>query len=125
MTDTQKSPSKPKIFDFFLRISIIFCTFVPEFVKWGIVIRLSQIMINRTYPESGQVLYNTMVPLLSADQQVVLDMADVISLPSMFLNASIGMAAQKYGVDKVKKSVVFHHVTKAQAERLKDYFARL
>ena len=88
-------------------------------------IPLSQIMINRTYPESGQVLYDTMVPLLSTDQQVVLDMADVISLPSMFLNASIGMAAQKYGVEKVKKSVVFHHVTKAQAERLKDYFARL
>ena len=60
------------------------------------MIRLSQIMINRTYPESGQVLYDTMVPLLSANQQVVLDMADVISLPSMFLNASIGMAAQKY-----------------------------
>ena len=69
-------------------------------------IPLSQIMINRTYPESGQVLYDTMVPLLSTDQQVVLDMADLISLPSMFLNASIGMAAQKYGVEKVKKSVV-------------------
>ena len=89
------------------------------------MIQLSQIMVNRTYPESGQVLYDTMIPLLSADQQVVLDMADVISLPSMFLNASIGMVVQKYGAEKVKKSVVFHHVTKAQAERLKDHFAML
>lgn len=89
------------------------------------MIQLSQIMVNRTYPESGQLLYDTMVPLLSSDQKIVLDMADVMSLPSMFLNVSIGMAARKYGVEKVKKSIVFHHVTKAQAERLKDYFARL
>ena len=89
------------------------------------MIQLAQIMKDRTYPESGSVLYDTMLPLLSTNQKVVLDMADVISLPSMFLNASIGMAAQKYGTEKVRKSVVFHHVTKAQAERLKEYFARL
>lgn len=46
-TDTQKSPSEPKIFDFFLRMSDIFSTFVPEFVKWGLCARLSRI---RTTP---------------------------------------------------------------------------
>ena len=89
------------------------------------MIQLAQIMKDRTYPESGSVLYDTMIPLLSADQKVILDMADVISLPSMFLNASIGMAAQKYGAEKIKKSIVFHHVSRTQAERLKEYFARL
>ena len=89
------------------------------------MIQLSQLMADRPYPESGQMLYDYMSPLLANGESVTLDLAGVISLPSMFLNASIGMAAQKYGSETVKKSVVFHHVTKAQAERLKDYFARL
>lgn len=89
------------------------------------MIRLSQLMNGRTYPESGGVLYDHMSPLLDADQKIVLDLSDVISLPSMFLNASIGLAAKNYGAEKVKKSVTFSHVTKAQAERLQEYFSRL
>lgn len=89
------------------------------------MIQLSQLMADRPYPESGQMLYDYMSPLLANDESVTLDMTGVISLPSMFLNASIGMAARNFGVDAIKKNIAFRNVTKAQAERLKEYFARL
>lgn len=89
------------------------------------MIQVSQIMKDRTYPESGKVLYDSISPLLSERQSVILDLEGVISLPSMFLNASIGLAAQKYGAETIKKNIVFYHVSRAQAERLKEYFARL
>lgn len=89
------------------------------------MIQLSQIMENRTYPESGKVLYDSMAPLLAQDQSVTLDLSGVISLPSMFLNASFGKAAKNYGSEIVKKNIVFYHVSRAQAERLREYFSRL
>ncbi len=82
-------------------------------------------MENRTYPESGKVLYDYMSPLLSKNQSVTLDLNGVDSLPSMFLNASIGVAAREYGAETIKRNVVFFHVSRAQADRLKEYFSRL
>lgn len=89
------------------------------------MIQLSQLMADRPYPESGQMLYDYMSPLLANGESVTLDLAGVISLPSMFLNASIGMAAREYGVETIKKNIAFRNVTKIQAERLKEYFSRL
>ena len=54
------------------------------------MIKLAQIMKDRTYPESGSVLYDSIAPLLTRDEKVALDLDGVIALPSMFLNASIG-----------------------------------
>ena len=89
------------------------------------MIKISQIMENRTYPESGKLLYDYISPLLSKNQSVTLDLNGVDSLPSMFLNASIGVAAREYGAETIKKNVVFFHVSRAHAERLKEYFSRL
>lgn len=89
------------------------------------MIQLSQLMADRPYPESGQMLYDYMSPLLANGESVTLDLAGVISLPSMFLNASIGMAAREYGIESIKKNIAFRNVTKTQAERLREYFARL
>ena len=63
------------------------------------MIKLAQIMKDRTYPESGSVLYDSIAPLLTRDEKVALDLDGVIALPSMFLNASIGMAANEFGAD--------------------------
>lgn len=79
------------------------------------MIKLAQIMKDRTYPESGSVLYDSIAPLLTRDEKVALDLDGVIALPSMFLNASIGMAANEFGADVVKKNVVF---TMCQRPRL-------
>ncbi len=89
------------------------------------MIQLSQLMADKPYPESGQMLYDYMSPLLANGESVTLDMTGVISLPSMFLNASIGMAARNFGVETIKKNIAFRNVAKTQADRLKEYFARL
>lgn len=89
------------------------------------MIQLSQLMADRPYPESGQMLYDYISPLLANGESVTLDMTGVVSLPSMFLNASIGMAARNFGVETIKKNIAFRNVTKTQADRLKEYFARL
>ena len=89
------------------------------------MIQLSQLMADRPYPESGQMLYDYMSPLLAKGESVTLDLAGGVSLPSMFLNASVGIAAREYGVDTIKKNIAFRNVTKTQAERLKEYFSRL
>lgn len=89
------------------------------------MLQLSKLMADRPYPESGQMLYEYMSPLLANSENVALDLAGVISLPSMFLNASIGVAAREFGAETIKKRIAFYHVTKSQAERLKEYFSRL
>lgn len=89
------------------------------------MIQLSELMTGKTYPESGAALYSDIVQLLKQGEMVNIDLHNVISLPSMFLNASFGKIANEYGADTLKSRVTFHHITKAQAERLRDYFSRL
>lgn len=89
------------------------------------MIQLSQLMAGRPYPESGQMLYDYIASLLANGESVTLDLAGVISLPYMFLNASIGIAAREYGIETIKKNIAFRNVTKTQAERLREYFSRL
>ena len=78
-------------------------------------------MQNRSYPESGNVLYDQMVENISSSEKVVLDLDGVVALPTMFLNVSIGKFLDTYGVDELKQKVSFARVTASQAERLKNY----
>lgn len=89
------------------------------------MIQLNKIMDGKTYPESGSCLYNIVENMIQTDQEVKIDLLNVISLPSMFLNASFGRLANKYGGDKIRKNVKFYHITKIQADRLKEYFSHL
>ena len=89
------------------------------------MIQLANLMDGRSFPDSGNLLYQDMTRLLDVNKTVSIDLTGVISIPTMFLNASIGRAVDHYGVEKIKQSVVFYHITKGQAERLKEYFSRL
>lgn len=51
-------------------------------------------------------------------------MEGVSSLPSMFLNVSIGKFIDKFGFETLKKKISFAKITKLQAERLTDYISR-
>ena len=88
------------------------------------MIELKNILNNRAYPESGAILYNILCQTIEDNCRVEIDLDGVVSLPSIFLNASYGKAVALYGVEKVKQSTRFHHISKAQAERLKEYFER-
>lgn len=88
------------------------------------MIELKNILNNRAYPESGAILYEILCKTIKDNSKVEIDLEGVVSLPSIFLNASFGKAVALYGVEKVKQSTRFHHISKAQAERLKEYFER-
>lgn len=81
-------------------------------------------MSAKNLPDAGQVLYNAVNDAISTDQKVVVDMSDVSSLPSIFLNVSVGRIIEESGKEKLRNHVVFIHITKKQATRLKDYFNR-
>lgn len=88
------------------------------------MIQLFELMQNKSYPESGQILYGILEEALKNDSSVEIDMTNVISLPSMFLNASFGNAFVVFGKDAIKRHTRFFHIGKSQAERLNEYFLR-
>ena len=87
-------------------------------------VELKDILNNRPYPESGAILYDILCKTMKDNSKVEIDLEGVVSLPSIFLNASFGKAVALYGVDRVKHSTRFHHISRTQAERLKEYFER-
>lgn len=71
-------------------------------------------------PEAGTSFYNQLVEILGENDKVVIDMSEVTSLPSIFLNVSIGRIIDVYGMEALKK-LSFTMITKQQALRLKEY----
>lgn len=51
-------------------------------------------------------------------------MQDVQSLPSIFLNVSIGRLIDEYGKNMVKDNIAFKKISQSQAMRIKEYFDR-
>ena len=79
---------------------------------------------HNSLPEAGNTFYNTIVGAIASDEKVVANMEGVSSLPSMFLNVSIGRIIDEYDMDTLKQHVSFSNITRSQAERLKDYLIR-
>ncbi len=87
------------------------------------MIQLSDIMAGKNYTESGAILYDNIIAMLNDNQHIDIDLTGVASMPSIFLNASIGRIMQEYGYEKLK-NITFHNITKVQAERLREYMQR-
>lgn len=89
------------------------------------IINLQQIMKNKTYPESGLALFEIMVDKMKMNDKIVIDLDGVVSMPSMFLNTSIGKFIEQYGVDVLREKVSFSRISSTQADRLKLYINRV
>lgn len=76
-------------------------------------------------PEAGCVLFDRIDMAFNNSQNVIIDMEDVTSLSSVFLNTSIGRVVEQYGVERLKQSVSFSKITRQQAERLKEYLQKI
>ena len=87
-------------------------------------INLQDIMQNKNYPDSGDILFQFMKQHKDADK-IVINLNGVISLPSIFLNVSIGRFIDEFGVDLLRKKVAFAQISTSQAERIKDYIAKV
>ena len=78
----------------------------------------------KNLPDAGLVFYNAINDAILGNRKVVVDMSDVSSLPSIFLNVSVGKIIEEKGKEILREHVVFVHITKGQANRLSEYFNR-
>ena len=73
---------------------------------------------------AGNSFYNSIKQAISNNDKLSVNMDGVTSLPSIFLNISLGRIIDEEGKDKLKQYVGFVRITKQQAIRLSDYLQR-
>ena len=73
---------------------------------------------------AGNSFYNSIKQAISNNDKLSVNMDGVTSLPSVFLNISLGRIIDEEGKDKLKQYVGFVRITKQQAVRLSDYLQR-
>lgn len=88
-------------------------------------INLQEIMTNKSYPEAGKILYDRINEKINDENKIIINLDGVISLPSMFLNVSIGKFIETYGVALLKQKISFAQISSTQAERIKEYIENL
>ena len=76
---------------------------------------------SKDYSVAGQYLYKSIKEAIANNDRLSVDMDGVTSLPSVFLNVSLGRIIDEEGKDKLKQYVGFVKITKQQALRLRDY----
>ena len=87
-------------------------------------INLKEMMVNRTYPEAGAALYAEFCHHKDSVDKIIVDLDGVETLPSMFLNTSIGAYIDNFGKESLRQKISFTKITRSQAERLRDYLDR-
>ena len=89
------------------------------------IVNVREILISHAnLPDAGAKFYKIIVCAITSGDKVVADMDGVSSLPSIFLNVSLGKIIDEYDMDTLKQHVSFSNITRSQAERLKDYLIR-
>jgi hypothetical protein len=88
-------------------------------------IDLQMMMRNKSLPDAGKDLFNVIQSKIDSEKKIVIDLAGVVSLPSMFLNVSIGRFIIEYGADILKEKVSFAKISTTQAERLREYINKV
>lgn len=86
-------------------------------------VELKSILEGKNYPDAGDDLFTIIDDSIATSDKVMIDMMDVVSIPTMFMNTSFGAIIDKYSVDLLKKSIGFKNITKLQLERIKKYLS--
>ena len=79
---------------------------------------------NPDLPKAGEIFYDKVMSDDTLSEKIIVNMEEVTSLPSIFLNVSIGRIIDKFGIQWVKDHLSFTRITKTQAIRLSDYLSR-
>lgn len=86
---------------------------------------LNDILQGRTYPDAGTKFCDILRETIAGNDSVQIDMTGVDSIPTMFMNTSFGRIMSEYGVERLKKIMIFRNISKVQIEKigkyLKDY----
>lgn len=86
------------------------------------VVLLKDILKDNQYPEAGVLLYKIAKKAIDNGETVILNMSEVESVPTVFMNTSFGELIASHGVEKAKKVFLFKSITKAQIQRIRKYF---
>ena len=82
---------------------------------------LKDILSDNTFPVAGDYIYKEINTSINAHEKVIIDMIDVLTVPTMFLNTSFGAIIEEFGSLKLKESIGFKNITKSQVERIQKY----
>lgn len=79
-------------------------------------------LVTNTYSyQTGDQVYQALIPSFEQDQPVILDFKDVEALPTSFLNGLFAQLIDRYGMEKMKRLVRPVGMTKAQGQMIRDY----
>ncbi|GAA5224676.1 STAS-like domain-containing protein [Membranihabitans marinus] len=84
------------------------------------ILILKDVVINSSSNEEGTVLFEKLEEAYLSNNPLILQVGSDMSMSSSFLNTSIGLFLEKYGLDNFKKTVKFKG-SKNQFLRLSDY----
>ena len=84
---------------------------------------LNNIMQDKSYPDGGKALYDAILLCIDNDK-IILDFDGISSVPSMFLNVSIGKLISERGTAFIKEKIGFSNITASQLQRIKEYVSR-
>lgn len=86
------------------------------------IITLKHILAEKAYPDAGNCIFKDIKDTILAHDKLIIDMSDVLSVPTMFLNTSFGAIIDEFGIPKLKESIGFKNITKSQVDRIQKYF---
>ena len=84
-------------------------------------ILLKNILAVNTFPDAGEHIFKEIKQSIISRDKVIIDMIDVLTVPTMFLNTSFGAIIDEFGSLKLKESIGFKNITKSQVERIQKY----
>ena len=85
------------------------------------VVLLKDILKDNQYPEAG--VFKIAKEAIDNGETLILNMSEIESVPTVFMNTSFGELIALYGIEKTKKVFLFKSITKAQLQRIRKYFA--
>ena len=87
-----------------------------------ITIRLMDVVTGTSTNTDALPLFNAIDTILSNNQKVRLSLDGATPFSTSFLNSSIGSLADKYGLDNMRKRIVFTNLKESQIKAIKRYF---
>lgn len=85
-------------------------------------VTLNDLLQGLTYPEAGSKFYDILREVITVNETIQVNMEGVTGLPTMFMNTSFGKIMSEFGVERLKKSMIFKNISKVQIERIGKYF---
>ena len=76
------------------------------------------------FPDAGRVLYDEIMSRAESADRIIIDFEGVSSVPSLYLNTSLGRLIKEMGVDFVKSRLTFANILASQADRIRKYVER-